>query len=93
MPFLPTVALPVALTSPLQTANRRFIFFPQDVVAKGLHYFFSGKFPNSSSYHLSLDFKPQGKTKVSGVETVGEHINAESWLERYDRLGVETVLG
>jgi hypothetical protein len=67
--------------------------FPADVVAKGLNYFFSGKFPNSSSYHLSLDFKPQGKTKVPGVETVGEYINAESWLERYDRLGVETVSG
>jgi hypothetical protein len=36
--------------------------FPAKVVADGLHYIFSGKFPNRPSYHLSLDYKPQGKT-------------------------------
>ena len=65
--------------------------FPAQVVADGLHYFFSGKFPNSSSYHLSLDFKPQGKTKEPGVKTVGEYIEAQAYLEKYEVLGIETV--
>ena len=67
--------------------------FPAKVVADGLHYFFSGKFPNSSSYHLSLNFKPQRKTKEPDIKTVGEYIDAESWLERYDALGIEPVSG
>jgi hypothetical protein len=67
--------------------------FPAKVVAGGLHYFFSGKFPNSSSYHLSLDFKPQRKTKEAGIKTVGEYIDAQKWLERYDALGIESVAG
>jgi Domain of unknown function (DUF3883) len=68
--------------------------FPAELVAKGLHYFFSGNFPNSSSYHLSLDFKPQGwkkRNKLTDVKTVGEYIDADSWLERYDKLGVKPV--
>jgi hypothetical protein len=65
--------------------------FPAKVVADGLHYFFSGKFPNSSSYHLSLDFKPQRKTKEPDVKTVGEYIEAESYLEGYDALDIEPV--
>src|SRR5260370_11601580 len=56
--------------------------FPADVVATGLHYLFSGKFPNSSRYHLSLDFKPQGKTKMSRLETAVDHINTEPLLRR-----------
>ena len=67
--------------------------FPGRVVADGLHYFFSGKFPNSSSYHLSLDYKPQGKTKAPDVKTVGEYIEARSYLERYEALGIEPVVG
>lgn len=65
--------------------------FPAKTVAEGLHYFFSGKFPNSSSYHLSLDFKPQRMSKLAGVKTVGEYINADSYRENYDSLGVGTV--
>lgn len=65
--------------------------FPASVVAKGLHYYFHSKFPNSSSYHLSLDFKPQGKSKTD-VKTVGEHIDADSYLESYDKLGLAPVL-
>ena len=42
--------------------------FPAKVVSDGLHYFFSSKFPNSASYHLSLDFKPQHKTKEEGIK-------------------------
>lgn len=66
--------------------------FPAKVVAQGLHHFFGSRFPNSPSYHLSLDFKPQGRTKQVNVETVGAFIQANEWLERYDALGVEPVL-
>ena len=51
-----------------------------------------GRAPNSPGYHLSLDFKPQGKTKDPGVKTVGQYIDAESWLERYDKLGIEKTV-
>lgn len=66
--------------------------FPAKVVADGLQYFFSGKFPDSPSYHLSLGYKPRGKTKELDVKTVGEHIEAQSYLERYEALVVEPVL-
>jgi hypothetical protein len=66
--------------------------FPASIVSKGLHYFFTSKFPKSLSYHLSLDFKPQGKTKLHDVKTVGEYIDADSYLDRYDVLGVEPVV-
>ncbi|ARL57180.1 hypothetical protein [Burkholderia pseudomallei] len=87
-------------------ANRRFVccvdlaikgkepdvyVFPATVVADGLHYFFASKFPNSPSYHLSLDFKPQYRTKEDGVLTVGQHIEAETFLENYAVIGIETV--
>ncbi len=65
--------------------------FPAKVVANGLHYYFSSKFPNSSSYHLSLNFKPQGSSKLEGVETVGEHIGSEKYLEAFDTLGLVPV--
>lgn len=79
----------------LALANREpdVYVFPAAVVAEGLHYFFGGRFPNSSSYHLSLDFKPQGRTKLAGVQRVGEYIGADRFLERYDALGVESVAG
>lgn len=65
--------------------------FPAAVVAKGLHYFFSSKFPSSPSYHLSLDFRPQGQTKELGVRTVGEFIDCDSFVDKYD-LGVAPVV-
>jgi hypothetical protein len=65
--------------------------FPAAKVSAGLNYFFSGRFPKSSSYHLSLDFKPQGKTKLPEVKRVGEYIDSESFLEQYDLLGVNAV--
>jgi Protein NO VEIN, C-terminal len=65
--------------------------FPAKVVAIGLHYYFNSKFPNSMSYHLSLDFKPQGKSK-SDARTVGEHIQAQKYLENFDILGLKPVL-
>ena len=66
--------------------------FPALVVAKGLHYFFSSKFPNSDSYHLSLDFKPQGRTRESSIQTVGEFIDAEGFIDNYALLGIEPVV-
>jgi hypothetical protein len=65
--------------------------FPATVVSSGLHYYFNGKFPNSSSYHLSLDFKPQGKSRQE-VQTVGAFINAPKYLEKFSKLGLVAVL-
>ncbi|BAO29489.1 protein NO VEIN domain-containing protein [Sulfuritalea hydrogenivorans] len=67
--------------------------FPAKVVAEGMHYFFGGRFPNSTSYHLSLDFKPQGRTKEEGIQTVGDRIDAASYLDAWHLLGIEPVVG
>ena len=64
--------------------------FPAVVVAKGLHYYFNSKFPNSASYHLSLDFKPQGRSKQD-VQTVG-YIESTKYLENFDLLGLTPVM-
>ena len=66
--------------------------FPCTVVAQGMRYFFSGKFPNSPSYHLSLDKRPQGSGRNATCPTVGEHIVAHRYLEHYDGLGLTPVL-
>lgn len=76
--------------TPTECEPKVFIF-PATVVAKGLNYYFSGKFPNSESYHLSLDFRPVGKTRVPGILTVGQHIRADDYLESWDRLGLSAV--
>jgi len=65
--------------------------FPAALVAKGLHYYFNSRFPNSPSYHLSLDFKPQGRSKQD-VATVGSHIESSKYLENFDILGLTPVL-
>ena len=65
--------------------------FPASVVAKGLHYYFNSRFPNSSSYHLSLDFKPQGKSKIDAL-TVGAFIDEQKYLEAFGILGLVPVL-
>lgn len=65
--------------------------FPALIVAQGLHYYFNSKFPNSTSYHLSLDFKPQGMSKQD-AQTVGEFINAPMYLENFSGLGLVAVL-
>src|SRR5271169_5257288 len=64
--------------------------FPASVVASGLHYYFNSKFPNSASYHLSLDFKPQGQSKQE-VKTVGQFISEGSYLENFKSLGLTPV--
>ena len=66
--------------------------FPAAVVAKGLHYFFDSRFPNSTSYRLSLDCRPQGRTKEPNTPTVGEFINADRFVDAYDKLGIEPVV-
>jgi len=64
--------------------------FPAAVVAEGLHYYFSSRFPHSASYHLSLDFKPQGQSKQD-VKTVGQFIQEEKYLENFTDLGLTPV--
>jgi len=65
--------------------------FPASVVSKGLHYYFHSKFPNSASYHLSLDFKPQGQAKQE-VKTVGQFIQEGKYLENFSILGLDPVI-
>lgn len=65
--------------------------FPAQVVAAGLRHFFADKFPASPSLHLSLDFKPQYRSKDDGALTVGEAINADAYLENYGAIGIEPV--
>lgn len=66
--------------------------FPAEIVAKGLTYYFNNKFPDSDSIHLSLDFKPQHRTKDIEVATVGEYINAQSFLENFAILDIDPVI-
>jgi hypothetical protein len=64
--------------------------FPAAVVARGLHYYFNSRFPNSTSYHLSLDFRPQGQSRQD-VKTVGSYIESSTYLEAFDSLGLARV--
>src|SRR5258706_2694358 len=75
----------------LKDAEPSIHVFPASVVAKGLHYYFNSKFPNSSSYHLSLDFRPQGKSKEN-AKTVGKFIDAQRYVENFGELGLIPVL-
>jgi hypothetical protein len=65
--------------------------FPASVVASGLHYYFSSNFPQSVSYHLSLDFKPQGFSRQD-VKTVGQFIEEQTYLENFAILGLTPIL-
>ena len=58
--------------------------FPAEVVAKGLKYYFNDHFPNSKIYHLPLDKKPQGHHHNPNIKTVGEHINAKDFFEKFN---------
>jgi len=64
--------------------------FPASVVAAGLHYYFNGRFPDSASYHLSLDFKPQSQSKQN-VKTVGQFIEEEMYVENFSNLGLTSI--
>jgi hypothetical protein len=65
--------------------------FPCEVVAEGMRYCFSGRYPESASFHLSLDFKPQGRTKEKDVPTVGQHMHADTYKEKFEVLRVNPV--
>jgi len=62
--------------------------FPAAVVAEGLRYFYAKGFSNSSGYMLALNAKPRGHTKEPGIPTVGLHIEATRYLDRFAGLGV-----
>ncbi len=42
------------------------------------------------SYHLSLDFKPQGQSKID-VRTVGQFIEEQKCLENFSNLGLTRI--
>jgi hypothetical protein len=65
--------------------------FPVTVVAAGINYYFNKNLPNSNGLTLSLDRKPQGKTK-SQIATVGEYIGDQKYLEKFTGLGLTSVL-
>lgn len=65
---------------------------PAAIVARGLHYFYTGRFSKSASYRLSLDDRPQGRTKDPTVASVGEYIRAEEFLEAYHILGIDPIV-
>jgi hypothetical protein len=65
--------------------------FPAAIVASGLHYYFNSRFPKSPSYHLSLDFKPQGQSKKD-AKTVGQFIEESRYLENFSSLGITPVI-
>jgi hypothetical protein len=79
----------------VKTKEPNVYVFPMKVVAEGLHYYFSSKFPNSPTYHLSLDFKPQGSKKIEAAKreimTVGQKINSEMYLENYEILRLKKI--
>jgi hypothetical protein len=74
-----------------KTSEPVIYVFPAAVVAEGLHYYFNSNFPKSPSYHLSLDFLPQGKSK-SKVPTVGETIDDARYKEAWGVLGLTAIL-
>ena len=66
--------------------------FPAAVVAKGLHYFYSDRFSRSPSYVLELNSKPRGRTRDENCLAVGQHIQCDKYLGRFDTLGVDPVV-
>jgi hypothetical protein len=67
--------------------------FPAKVVADGLHYFFPANFPIAQAIIYRSIISPKARQKELAVKTVGEYIEAQSWLERYEMLGIEPVMG
>ena len=74
------------------TPKEPFVYvFPAEIVAKGLDYFYGGKYSKSDSYMFALDRKPRGRTKEKDAKTVGEYINADKYLECFDSFRVSPV--
>lgn len=65
--------------------------FPCRTVAIGLAYVYDGKFSRSSSFALPLNARPRGKSRNTEAATLGEHIDAKSYLEKYEILGIEAL--
>jgi hypothetical protein len=59
---------------------------------KGLHYFYSSRFSRSPSYVLALDSKPRGHALDKNCLALGEHIQCEKYLGRFEALGVLPVV-
>lgn len=83
--FVCCVDLTVSLSAP------HIYVFPAPLVAEGLRYFYAGGFSKSPSYMLALNAKPRGRAKEVGVATVGEYIEAEKYLDRFELLNVAPV--
>lgn len=65
--------------------------FPAALVAKALHYFYSSRFSRSPSLMLALNSKPRGRTRDESCAIVGEYIGSQSYLDRFDALGVVPI--
>jgi len=65
--------------------------FPAKVVAEGLNYFYSRRFSRSPSYVLALNSRPRHYTRDENYLTVGEHIECDKYLGRFEVLGVDSV--
>ncbi len=66
----------------------RIYVFPASVVADGLKYAYSGRFSKSPTYRFALDAKPRGRTHEAETATLRNHIKADTYVDRYDQLGV-----
>ncbi|HLJ89087.1 MAG TPA: hypothetical protein VKZ53_19860 [Candidatus Angelobacter sp.] len=66
--------------------------FPASVVANALNYFYSGQFSRSPSFVLALNMKPRHRTREENCQTVGDHIGCHNYLERFEALGINSVV-
>jgi hypothetical protein len=66
--------------------------FPVSIVRRGLHYFYGGHFPNSRSFMLALNRRPRGRSREPSCLTVGEQMDAQVYIDRYDRLGLGRII-
>jgi hypothetical protein len=83
--FVCCVDLTVSKTEP------HVYVFPAAIVAKALHYRYANGFSKSKSFRFAFGERPAGPTKERDLATVGEHINADKYLNRFDLLGVDPV--
>ncbi len=68
--------------------------FPAAVVAEGLHYFYGGDpklISDSPSHVLPLDSRPRYHTDDESLDTVGDHIECEKYLDGFAALGVRAI--
>ncbi len=77
--------------TPINTEPKVFVF-PAKILAEGLCYFYANGFSKSESYMFDLDGKPRGRTKEINSLTVGQHIEAEKYKEKYSILGINTII-